>query len=417
MLRFLRLAPAALFVLAAGSSSSAFGQAGAQGDAPSEVPPPSAVPPPEALPPPPPAAKGTPPLKVDASNGSSIKFGLLLQPQFQMANSGAAALSGYTSNLFLRRARLLFGGNLFGVVDYFVDTEFANLFIANTVTTTDPATMMMTTTTSKVTPGMNIQDAFATAKVMGDMVKVDAGYMLPPLAHNAVQGAGTLLGWDYFRFSFRHDGVFGTTTSPVGRDLGVQLRGLIANKVEYRLGLFQGLRKNQTATEVAGKNMFRVAGRLQVNLLDAETGFFYGGTYLGTKKVLSVGLSGDLQDNYKYFAGDIFADLPVGPGVVTAQLNVAHWNGGGFVALPSQTAIMGEAGYLISDLHLTPIVRVEHLKGTAGMPATETRISGGVAFWPYGHNSNLKLFFTSVDTTGAARKVNQINLQWQVYYF
>ena len=56
---------------------------------------------------------------------------------------------------------------------------------------------------AKNTPGMNIQDAFATAKPFGDVFKVDAGYMLPPLAHNAIQGAGTLYSWDYFANSFR----------------------------------------------------------------------------------------------------------------------------------------------------------------------------------------------------------------------
>ena len=65
--------------------------------------------------------------------------------------------------------------------------------------------------------------------------------------------------------------------------------------------------------------MFRAAGRVQVNLMDPETGFFYAGTYLGTKKILSIGASFDFQDAqdqtaYKYFAGDVFVDHAVRPG-------------------------------------------------------------------------------------------------------
>jgi hypothetical protein len=365
-----------------------------------------------ATPAPAPAPAAAPAFKVESPEGSALKLGILLQPQLQAVNSANAALSGYSTNLYLRRTRILAGGTLLGgAFEYFIDTDFANLFLP--ATGTDAAG---NATYNKATPGMNIQDAFGTWKILSDMVKLDAGYMLPPLAHNAVQGAGTLLSWDYFSYSFQHSAVFGTSANPVGRDLGFQLRGLVLDgMLEYRLGLFQGLRDLASATEVAGRNMFRFAGRIQVNLLDPETGFFYAGTYLGTKKVLSAGASVDLQDDYKYFAGDVFADYPVAPlGGVTAQINVAHWNGGSFIALPKQTAIMGEAGFRFMPINLSPIVRFEHLSGD--LP-TQNRIVCGVAFWPYGHNSNVKLFYTRFKEDGAARGTNQVNLQWQLYAY
>jgi len=385
------------------------------------LPPPSAAPAPAPMAPmapapvvttapPKPAAQG--PLKIETPNGSNIKFGLLLQPQLQSVSS--ATLDGYSNNLYLRRTRILIGGTLFGVLDYFVDTDFPNLFLATNVMGVAPAP----DTAVKATPGMNIQDAFVTYKPMGDLFKVDAGYMLPPLAHNAVQGATTLYSWDYFAYTFLSGNSFGATPtlSPVGRDLGVQLRGLVlGNHLEYRVGLFQGLRVGQTATEVASRNMFRATGRVQINLLDAETGFFYAGTYLGAKKILSLGGSFDIQDEYRYFAGDAFVDLPLGPGVLTAQVNLAHWNGNGFVALPEQTAVMGEAGFLIAGIQLCPIVRAEHLWVTG--TNDQTRLGGGLAFFPYGHNTNLKAFYTNFKTEGAARAVNQFNVQWQLYFF
>ncbi len=425
-------------------SSSAFAQVDAPPVAPAapatpidQPPPPPPPPPPvEVAPPPapptPPAAvpmaasvaastaiaPSQAPFKIETPNGSSIKIGLLLQPQYQAVNSlPGSALDSYSHNLFLRRTRILVGGTLFGTIEYFLDTDYPNLFLSSNETN---ATTMVNSQV-KATPGMNVQDAFATAKPFGDVFKIDVGYMLPPLAHNAIQGAGTLLAWDYFANSFLSGNAFGSSSNPVGRDAGVQLRGLVLDKhLEYRAGLFQGLRDAQTATDLGARNFFRFAARLQVNLLDPETGFFYAGTYLGAKRVLSIGGSVDIQDSYRYYAGDIFADMPAGPGVFTGQVNVAHWNGHGFVAIPDETAIMAEAGYNFAGVRVSPIVRFEDLllASTATAPSSHVeRFSGGLGWWPYGHTSNLKLFFTQIRASNEMHAQNQVNLQWQVYFF
>ncbi len=391
------------------------GDMGAQG---SGLPPPSA--PPLA---PPPTDPGTTLSSVRIeSSSTTIKFGLLAQPQYEAAGVIPAPNgmpNGMSSNLFLRRARILVGGTLFGTFDYFFDTDYPNLFKAAPV---GPGMLVV----AKATPGMNIQDVFMTYKPMADLVKVDVGYMLPPLSHNAIQGAGTLYGWDYFAYTFQHStagyggvvNAFGSSANPIGRDLGVQLRGLVVDgHIEYRAGLFQGLRHDATMTGVASQNFFRFAGRLQVNLFDPEPGFFYAGTYFGAKKILSIGGSFDLQGAYRYFAADVIADLPLGPGVLTAQLNAAHWTGGTFVpALVPQTAVVGEVGYNITAVQISPIVRVEELV-ISGPVANENRFAVGAAFWPYLHNSNLKLFYTRITRQAAPHGANQINLQWQVYFF
>jgi hypothetical protein len=318
----------------------------------------------------------------------------------------------------VRRARVLLGGTLFGKLEFFFDTDFANMMLSSSSSTTTGMPPVTTYSTSKNTPGMNVQDAFITVKVADDAFKVDAGYLLPPLAHNALQSAGSLYSWDYFAYSFQHSGAFGTSANPVGRDTGVQLRGLVLdNLLEYRVGLFQGLRDAQTATTVHGNNMFRAAGRVQVNLMDPETGFFYGGSYLGAKSVLSIGAAFDIQDEYKYFAGDVLADVPVGPGVVTAQLNVAKWDGGDFLALPEMTAIMAEAGFYLTDLKLSPILRFESLNFAEDATPDQTRIGGGIAYWPYGHNFNLKAFYTNLSVTDADHAANIFNVQAQLFVF
>lgn len=429
------------------TASQALAQPEPTASAPSEVPPatneptqlPTPLPPPPApapllaMPPAPAqpevlvpqqtATAGLSSLKIETPN-SSIKFGLLAQPQYQSLGAGVG--SGNSQNLYLRRIRLLVGGTLFNDLEYFVDTDSPNLLKTNAEGVRNTSTMV-------------IQDAFATYKIFKDMVKVDAGYMLPALAHNALQGATTLYGLDYFANSFLHSNIFGNATDPIGRDFGVQLRGLVLDGlIEYRVGIFQG-KRNAAVTEppataggpagpvidVAGRNFFRVAGRVQINLLDPETGFFYSGTYLGAKKIFSIGGAYDFQyekpDSYKYWAADAILDLPLGPGAVTAQGNLAQWNGGSLVNFTKRTAVMGEAGYRIADLKLSPIGRFEKrwLNGTGGNPdTTDTRVGGGLAFWQHGHNSNLKAFYTRIQPSAAGNHdYNQVDIQWQVFFF
>jgi hypothetical protein len=404
---------------------------GAAPAAPEPPPPPPAQPPP----PPPPAAQPLPPAppaqpapavavgpgaplpmaKLEGPNGS-IRVGVLAQPQFSAV--GAAAANSMTYNLYIRRIRLLVGGTVFRDFEYFVDTDYPNLFLANEENAAGTAF-------PKNAPGMNIQDAFITYKAMGDMVKVDVGFMLPPLAHNAVQGATTLYSWDYFSNTFKTNaaatGFFGASGNPVGRDLGLELRGLVAqNRLEYRVGLFQGERSQPANGNVGGNNFFRYTARLQLNLLDPETAFFYAGTYLGAKKVLSFGISYDAQSTYKYLAIDGITDLPLGPGLFTAQVNFAYWNLSNttFVATPKQYALMGEAGYLLNAV-FSPIVRAEfdHVNATN---AKNTQLGLGLGWWPVGHNSNIKAFYTRIlnsPVPAGGHNFNQINVQWQLYFY
>jgi hypothetical protein len=361
----------------------------------------------------PPVTRPAPaPLKLDSEN-VKLKLGLLLQPQYEMA--GNASLNGVSHNLFVRRIRLLAGATLFDRFEIFFDTDYPDLFKA------------APDTGFKNTPGMNVQDAFGTFKAVGDALKIDMGYMLPPSTHNADQGAGTLYSWDYFNNSFRNSNSFNSSGPPVGRDAGVQLRGLVLDgHLEYRAGLFQG-RRNAPIMDgnVGARNFFRFAARVQGNLLDPETGFFYAGTYLGTKKVLSLGATVDVQNDYIHWGGDVFLDLPLGPGVATAQVNVAHYDGDDFLVpggattapLAKQTSVMAEAGYLIDAIDLSPIVRFER-QWISPTSSHETRVAAGLAFWPYSHGFNVKAFYQRIipDAEGQ-HGYNQINLQTQVYVF
>ena len=145
-----------------------------------------------------------------------------------------------TKNLFLRRFRFMVGGTLFKYFEYFFQVDYPNLFKLD---------LSDTMAIDKNAPGLNIQDAFVTFKALGELIKIDAGFMLPPLSHNSLESAAKLYGNDYFANSFRRnlfsvaDPFKSDGESPVGRDAGVQARVLVLNgHINVRAGAYMGHR-------------------------------------------------------------------------------------------------------------------------------------------------------------------------------
>ena len=371
-------------------------------------------PPPADQPPPPPAGLGG--LKIEGS-GAALKLGFLFQPSYELASRtpapgtvGGSSSPQTVQNFFVRRIRLMAGLTLGTQFEFFADTDAPNIG-------RNAPQSVMGGNQAIANPPMSIQDAFMTWKPM-DEFKLDGGLMLIPFSHNSVQGATTLYGWDYFVSSFLQNGGFGTY---VGRDVGAQARGLVIGHLEYRLGVFTGLRAPGVPMGGAPSHTeMRIAARVQYNLFDPETAFFYAGTYAGTKKVVSFGASVDHQDNYTAFDADAFVDWPLGADVVTAQLAFLHYDGGNppWIAVAKQNDIVFEAGYRLGALKISPIVRFEdQLFAAVGPVASQStmRISAGLAWWPMGHNLNVKAFYSYVKPP--ANPFNQFNLQVQLYVF
>jgi hypothetical protein len=357
----------------------------------------AAPPPADQQPPTPPASLGG--LKLEG-NGASLKLGFLFQPSYELA-SGSLASTQTIQHFFVRRMRLMAGLTLGTQFEFFADTDSPNIARNTNVAPSS---------------GMIVQDAFMTWKPM-DEFKLDGGMMLVPFTHNSVQGATTLYALDYFASSFNQSAGFGNSA---GRDVGAQARGLVIGHLEYRLGVFTGNRGVAPMGANTSRAEMRITARVQYNLFDPETAFFYAGTYAGAKKIVSFGAGVDHQDNYTAFAVDAFVDLPVGADVLTAQAAFLHFDPGtpAWIGVAKQSDVIVEAGYRLSALKLSPIVRFEdQLFPGVGMADSTSilRVSAGVAWWPMGHNLNVKLFYTYVKPPGDA--FNQLNLQVQLYVF
>jgi hypothetical protein len=345
-------------------------------------------------------------LELELENGTSMRFGVLTQLQYEAMGDFAAddLQGGVSHNLYLRRTMLLIAGTVLHDFEYFIDTDFADMFKASGEQSL------------KNGPGISVKDFISTYKVLGEAFMVDGGLMLPPLSRNSLQGAPFLSGLDFFASSYVHAAVFGSSSNSFGRDVGLQARGIVpGGRVEYRAGVFQGRRRTPDVEHVAASNGFRLAARLQLNLLDPEKVYFLRGTWLGEKRLLSFAGSYDYQysgaGSYVAYSFDALLDL----GGVTAQAEYLYRDGGAGVDLPVQRAWIAEAGYRFPILNTSPIARFERRAGPGGYP-DETLVGAGLSVFAFGHNGNVKLFYIR-GLRDDGPSYDQFKAQWQVFYF
>lgn len=64
-------------------------------------------------------------LQIKAGDDTNIKFGVLIQAQADWTQDPVS--EGYAQNLFLRRARILFGGQIIKNLTFFIETDSPNL--------------------------------------------------------------------------------------------------------------------------------------------------------------------------------------------------------------------------------------------------------------------------------------------------
>ena len=316
------------------------------------------------------------PWQINSAEGdSSIIFGFLAQPQVESIRTTTGA--GDSQDIFLRRFRLIASGKFSNKMSFFVDTDSPNLGKG-------------TAAGGKVEDRIYIQDAIFTY-TFRPQFQLDGGMLLIALSHNSCQSAATLLPVDYGPYTFVASE---PTGSRAGRDYGVQARGYLFNQhFEYRAGIFQGSRAATNTADPGTSNDFRYTGRVVWYPFEPETGFFYTGTSLGTKKILSIGAAFDHQMKYNARSVDVFFDQPLHHGNgITFQAAYTYLDGGTtFPQLLREHVWLAEAGYYNGHTKLGPFVQLSNRLFTDPQTKDIKKYLGGIAYWASGHRFNLKL--------------------------
>jgi hypothetical protein len=330
---------------------------------------------------------------IKVNDDVNFKLGVLGQVQADTLHVTGTDIT--STNLFLRRLRLLFGGQVAKNVTFFVETDAPNL--GKTLATG-----------KNITPAIIVQDAYGEFK-QSDGFALDAGLMFVPFSRNSLQSANTLLALDYGAYTFSQSA---PTQSSTGRDTGFQAKGyFLKNRLEYRIGAFQGLRNTSS------NNALRYTGRVQYNVLDPETAFFYTGTYLGAKKILAIGGAFDTQSHYHAYDADVFTEYPFGPGAFTGQFDLTRFDGDvTLTSLKKQNDILLELGYLVHALRLTPVLQFVHRDIVDLSSGDEHRTSIGANYWWAGHNASIKGAYTHIDPRGLATQ-HEFTVQLQFFYY
>lgn len=152
------------------------------------------------------------------------------------------------------------------------------------------------------------------------------------------------------------------------RDTGVAMWGNLADaQFQYRLAIADGRESDHVP-----QNSPRFTGRVHWSPLDPEFDYGYRGTYLGTRKVFTLGLAYDYQadvayadfanlrdaKDYQAWTADVFVEYPFKSGTYTASAAYYNYDTGNAInlspdpQLPITSELEGfyvKAGYLLPE--------------------------------------------------------------------
>ncbi len=331
----------------------------------------------------------------------TIKFGI--QGQFwadwtQDSTAASAGPQGYQQNFYLRRARLMMGGNIGDNISFFFQTDDPKLGI----------------TPKNLASGFVLQDAWMEYKV-NDHFQLAGGEMLIPFSRQGLQSTLSFYSVDISSVSTVNNSALQQSAL---RDMGFQARGYFFNdRLQYRGGLFEGER------DTNGRNSLRQTLYLQYDFFSPEKEYAYAGTALGKRKILAIDVGGDKQSTYRAYSANIANDTPVlGGDEVGFNLQYLHFDGRQkFTAVPDQNNFLAEAAYYVHKAKIQPFARWETQRFVAEVNNTKgiNRVGGGVNYYIRGQN--LKWTFQALralpQNGSPLRPSNEYTIQMQAFYF
>jgi len=328
----------------------------------------------------------------------SARFGVQGQLWANWAQDPTRTVPGYTQNLFLRRLRVMAGGEIGNDLTFFIQTDSPNL---GRTPKSPPA-------------GFMLQDAFLEWKT-SNHVRIDGGLFVVPLSRNTLQSTASYYTVDLSSLT----AINNSATQSAGlRDLGFGARGFFAkNRLQYRFGVFQGER------DADGRNALRTSGYVQYDFRDAEMGYTFVGTALGKQKIFAVDGGFDAQGSYHAESANIAIDQPVFDGdEIGAQFQFFHYDGGNkFTAIREQNDWFVEGAYYSHRMKVQPFGKYEVQKFVALADAVSDtrRTGGGLNYYIHGQNLKWTMQWMRVvpPSSSRLRDSNEITLQLQVFYF
>jgi hypothetical protein len=331
----------------------------------------------------------------------TFKFGV--QGQFwadwtQDATAPSAGAQGFQQNLYLRRARILMGGDIGKDISFFLETDSPNLG----------------KTPKAPTSGFLLQDMFLEWKPT-KVLQIDGGLFLVPLSRNGLQSTLSYYTIDLSSLTT----VNNTATQSAGlRDLGFQARGFfMKDRLQYRLGAFQGEK------DANARNSLRTAAYLQYDFFETETGYTFVGTALGKKKILAIDVGADKQSSYRGLSANMAFDQPVNKGdEIGGQFQFFHYDGRQkFTAIPDQNDWFVEGAYYVHQAKAQPFAKFESQEFVAAVNKTKDihRVGGGLNYYIRGQNLKwtLQVMRALPQNGSTIRASNEVTMQMQLFYF
>jgi len=341
-----------------------------------------------------------------------LHYLLQVQAYSQQTKDTTTGDKYWSKDTMIRRSRVILKGQAAQGVEFFMETD---------------APKQEDNNNGKY---LYTQDAYIDFTIAKEL-KIAFGHILLPFMHHDRQSAATLLCVDY-------TGAVVPVGGNVWRDTGIEFRGLLANGlVDYRIGVFDGQDRKAGTPTINKNDMPRYTGRIQVNLKDAEEGFFYSGNYLGKKSIISFGAGLDYQQDafnagtkakdYTAWTVDVYFDHPVAANnVLTLQAAYVNVKNSPFFDIdPANTGIQtgdkanmyfAEGGFLINGTW-QPVARYYYKEIEAGgVKGKISEIAGGLNYYIKGHNANIKVEYAQqLKDESDDFKNKQVTIQCQIF--
>jgi len=204
-------------------------------------------------------------------DNAGVTAGFGLRTSYTTRERGAPNGTSDSNDFALENVRLYLGGHYGNVIKGTFNTERAG---GPAATGGDSVRVMDAIAQFEFTPLFNVW----------------LGRMLPPSDRPNLYGPFFALPWSYPGVASNYPNL------AVGRDNGAMIWGKpFGGKVTYSVGAFEGHNKVAGLSGQSDKLLY--AGRLHVNILDPEPApaHYLGGTYGGSKDILSIGVAGFTQ--------------------------------------------------------------------------------------------------------------------------